>query len=199
MAETGAAFAVDPSAPGARLREVRLPVAWDVRGDDRRPAFAAAAQDLFGMALPARPASSAAQGDRALLRLGPRSWLLVAEAVPCEFERARDALNAAGGALFDLSASYVAWHVGGRAAARVLNRGCLLDLHPRAFARGACTQTLFGHVNAIVCRTHAAPAFLVLVARSLAEHAGHELREAGESERTETGTPLALREALGSG
>ncbi len=61
--------------------------------------------------------------------LGPGSWLLVAgsELPLVDFTSTRDALNDAGGALFDISAARVAWRIGGPRAAQVLNKGCPLD------------------------------------------------------------------------
>ena len=63
----------------------------------------------------------------------------------------------------------------GTAAARVLNRMCPLDLHPRAFAAGRCAQSLLGHVNALFCRPDESATFLVMVARSLAADAWRDL------------------------
>ena len=85
-----------------------------------------------------------------------------------DFIDKRDALNALGGALFDLSASRVAYRVAGPHAAAILASGCPLDLHARAFRTGACAQSVFGHVNALFTRLDDAPTFVVMVARSFA-------------------------------
>ena len=158
------------------LAEVPLALAWNVRGDRSRPSFVAAASRVLGIALPVHPNGSARNADTALLWLGPTSWLFTAPgAVPHDFDATRTALNAAGGALFDVSASYIAWSVSGAAAPRVLNRSCPLDLHFPAFPAGHCAQSLLGHVNALLYRPDERPMFVVMVARSLAADAWDEL------------------------
>jgi sarcosine oxidase subunit gamma len=83
------------------------------------------------------------------------------------FAAQKDAVNAAGGALFDVTASSLAWTVGGPRAAIVLAKQCPLDFHPRAFAEGTCAQSVLGHVNALFYRRDLS-SFTVLVARSYA-------------------------------
>ena len=93
-----------------------------------------------------------------------------------DFEGARDALNAAGGALFEVSASRVAYAVRGPRAADVLAAGCPLDFHARAFPVGACAQSVLARVNAL-CWRSAADVFVVLVARSFGRDVWHGLCE----------------------
>ena len=57
----------------------------------------------------------------------------------------------------------------------MLAKGCPLDFHPRAFAEGACAQSVFGHVNALFYRRAASSAFTMMVARSLARDAWRAL------------------------
>ena len=161
-----------------------IALAWNVRGDAARRAFVDAARDVLGLALPLHPNTSTRAGDTMLLWLGPRSWLYVAtgDAAHDDFDAARKAINATGGALFDVSSSYVAWTVSGEASARVLSRGCPLDLHPAALAPGRCAQSLFGHVNALVHRPDERFAFVVMVARSFADDAWTQLAECAAAE-----------------
>ena len=67
-------------------------------------------------------------------------------------------------------------------AARVLNRACPLDFHPRALAAGQCVQSLLGHINALLHKPADGPSFVVLVARSFAADAFHTLREAAHAD-----------------
>ena len=158
------------------LAEIRLATVWNVRGDPSRTPFVAAAASVLGLPLPLTPNTCANDARGALLWLGPRSWLRVTgDVARDDLDAARAALNDAGGALFDVSASYVGWTVSGAAAARVLNRMCPLDLHPRAFAAGRCAQSLLGHVNALFCQPDESATFLVMVARSLAADAWRDL------------------------
>ena len=91
-------------------------------------------------------------------------------------------MSAAGGALFELSAAYAGWLVSGALAATVLNRGCPLDLRPRAFGAGRCAQSLLGHLPALFYKPDARPLFVVMVPRSLAIDAWHHLRGYAEAE-----------------
>jgi len=177
------------------LAEVALPLAWNLRGNASDASFAAEARRSLGVPLPAEPLTSkrGGQGDT-LLWLGPRSWLFVGASVSMrdDFDTARMAINAARGALFDLSASYVAWAISGVSAPRVLNRLCPLDLHDKSFLPGRCAQSLLGHVNALVHRPRESPTFIVMVARSLAADAWHALCTASASDgyRVEVSRPF---------
>ena len=155
---------------GVILTETLLASAWNVQGEGARPEFADQVRRQFDLALPAVPNTTATNGALTALWLGPTSWLLMAgeaAALP-DFAAQRDALNAVSGALFDLTASRVAWTVDGPHAATILAKGCPLDFHPRVFAEGACAQSVLGHVNALFYKRNAAPTFTVLVARSFA-------------------------------
>ena len=162
-----------PATTGVTLTETNFASAWNVQGDARRPEFVDAVRQLFDATLPIAPNTSVRTGALTALWLGPGSWLLVAAGKTAwdDLDARRDALNAVGGALFDVTASRVAWTVAGAHAATVLAKGCPLDLDPRAFPEGACAQSLFGHVNALVYRRATAPAFTLMVARSVARDA----------------------------
>ncbi len=92
-----------------------------------------------------------------------------------DFAGARDALNAAGGALFDVSASRVAYVIDGSRAVDVLAAGCPLDFDPRVFGAGQCRQSLYGRVPALFYRHGETPACTMLVARSFARDVWHSL------------------------
>lgn len=158
-----------PTPAGVTLAETTFAAAWNVQGDAARPPFANEARRLFDIALPTAPNATVRGAVRTALWLGPTSWLLVASEASArtDFAAKRDALNAAAGALFDVTASCVAWTIGGLHAASVLATGCPLDFHPRAFAEGACAQSMLGHVNALFYK-QAPTSFTLLVARSYA-------------------------------
>ena len=73
-----------------------------------------------------------------------------------------------GGALFDVSASRVAWVLSGPSATDVLAKGCPLDFHRRAFSVGACAQSVYGHVEVLVAMRDETPTFTLMVERSFA-------------------------------
>lgn len=149
---------------------------WNLQGSPENPAFTARVARLWGVgALPASHRVIASATHR-FLWIGPRSWLIfslnsqihgVATAGP-SFSDCRDMLNAADGALFDVSASRVGWTVRGHRAMDLLASGCPLDLHKNVFAPDSCAQSHFGHVPALYHRQVDGD-FTVYVARSFAE------------------------------
>ena len=152
------------------LSAATIAAAWNVQGDAGSLRLRAEVQRIAGIALPGA-ANTTSTGDGVVaLWLGPQSWLLVAaDAAPLgDFTGARDALNVAGGALFDVSASRVAYVVDGTRAVDVLAAGCPLDFDPRVFGTGQCRQSLYGRVPALFYRHGEPPACTVLVARSFA-------------------------------
>jgi sarcosine oxidase subunit gamma len=177
--EVGATMAghYGAAATGVTLAETTFAGAWNVQGNAGDPAFDDAVRETFGLSLSAAPNTATRDGALTALWLGPRSWLIVASDEPtiADFESRRDAVNAASGALFDVTASRVAWTIAGPHAATVLAKGCPLDFHPRAFGEGACAQSVFGHVNALFYRRAASSVFTLMVARSLARDAWHSL------------------------
>ena len=162
------------AAAGVALSEAAMAAAWNVQGDPARSPFIAGVQRLFDVRLPLVPNTTERGNALIALWLGPRSWLLVESsssrrpAMLADFGSKRDALNALGGAVFDVSASRVAYRISGTHAATVLAKSCPLDFHADAFPVGGCAQSVFGHVNALVYQQDTAPTFLMLVARSLA-------------------------------
>ncbi|MGZ8267294.1 MAG: sarcosine oxidase subunit gamma [Burkholderiales bacterium] len=153
------------------LTEVLIAAAWNAQGDEARSDFTDQVARQFSIALPTVPNTTVRSDALTAFWLGPRSWLLVAESAAsplADFIEKRDALNAAGGALFDLSASRVAYRLAGLRATDVLATGCPLDLHPRTFRAGDCAQSVFGRVNALLYKSDEAPSFTIMVARSFA-------------------------------
>ena len=166
---------------GVTLCEATFAAAWNVQGDPARRPFVAGVAQIFGVPLPLSPNSTTLGKALLALWLGPRSWLLI-ESAPSQrpstltdFTTKRDALNAQGGALFEVTASRVAFRIGGAHAGTVLATNCPLDFHPDVFRAGGCAQSMFGHINALYYRPDATPTFLVQVARSLARDGWRQL------------------------
>jgi len=165
------------------VREAKIGAAWNIQGDPARSTFAEEARRRFALSLPLTPNTMTSSNTLTALWLGPTSWLLIAGAplssmhplADCSAKR--DALNGAGGALFDVSTSRVAWSLAGPKATTVLAKGCPLDFHSRVFPVGGCAQSFFGHVNALFCK-HDNDAYSVLVARSFSRDVWSMLCEA---------------------
>lgn len=166
---------------GTVLRVATTVAAWSVQGDPERSPMLAQVGQTFGVALPLAPGTTRQEAGLLALWTGPRSWLLV-EGRPdgrpralVDFDSKRDALQAVGGALFDLSASRIAFTIRGPHAERILSQGCPLDLDARVFAPGRCAQSVFGHMSALFYRHAKTADWTVLVARSLADDAWRSL------------------------
>ena len=184
MSDEGRITAV--GAPGRERGETtpltltRTPIstAWNVQGTPEHAPFIDEDEKRFDVRLPSVPNTTARGSALLALWLGQSSWLLmqtVAEGSSLvDFEPKRDALNACGGALFEVSASRVAFTLGGKHATTVLAKSCPLDFHTRAFPVGGCAQSLYGHVNALFYRVDA-QSFTMLVARSFARDVWHTL------------------------
>jgi sarcosine oxidase subunit gamma len=162
---------------GLTIAETTFAGAWNVQGNPQRSELVAAMRALFALSLPQQPNTTAREGALAALWLGPASWLVIGsdERAFADFDAKRDAVNAAGGALFDVSSSRVGWTLAGPQAATVLAKGCPLDFHPRVFVDGMCAQSVFGRMNALFYRRADASQFTMLVARSFARDAWRAL------------------------
>jgi len=178
---------------GVTVAEATIAAAWNVQGDASRASFVDEVRSVFGIALPIAPNTLTTADSLTALWLGPRSWLLIAGASPLVgFTAKRDALNA-GGALFDVSASRVAWTVSGPRATDVLAKGCPLDFHPRVYSAGTCAQSLLGHTNALFIKHDDAPTFTVMVARSFAHDAWQALTTSAAQYGIEVRAPTPYR------
>jgi sarcosine oxidase subunit gamma len=180
------------------LQEATIAAAWNLQGDPAKPALVEQVRLSFGTSLPLIPNKTLDTDTLTAVWLGPTSWLLVAgdPLSPTHplthFAAKRDAVNAAGGALFDVSTSRVAWTLAGPRAATVLASGCPLDFHRRAFPVESCAQSLFGHVSALFCR-RANGDFTMFVARSFARDVWSTLCVASAQHGYDVHTPAPFR------
>jgi sarcosine oxidase subunit gamma len=195
--------AIDATRPGhygaagssVAFAEATIAAAWNVQGDPARASFVDEVRRVFDIALPTSPNTIAVSADLTAIWLGPRSWLLASGGASglVDYIQKRDAINAAGGALFDVSASRAAWTVSGPRATDVLAKGCPLDFHPRAFVSGTCAQSLLGRIGALFVKHDDAPTFTVMVARSFARDALHALVESAAQYGCDVQPPAPFR------
>jgi sarcosine oxidase subunit gamma len=153
----------------------------------------AALEAAFGFALPTTANETAGDGDTIALWLGPDEWWLVVpgpepEAGPELAEKLRAALAGHFAAATEVGESRTCIRVSGPKARALLQKGCPLDLHPRAFAAGACAQSILAkagvtlHLFADESAAQAGaegPVFDIYVARSYAEYLWAWLEDAG--------------------
>ncbi len=111
-----------------------------------------AAETARHLALPRRPNTVLAAGDRAALWLGPDEWLVTGApgSAPAIAAELAAALPDAPSSIVDVSANRAVIDLSGPAALDVLARGCSLDLHPRSWWAGVCAQTILGKAQVIL-------------------------------------------------
>ncbi len=143
------------------LAELRFVTQIGVRQRGRAAAY------LAGLPLPLEPNRVAVMGAVRVLWLGPDEWLITAPEGG-DGGLSQRLARTEGAVVTDLSSSRAAIAISGAASRRLLEKGCGIDLHPRAFGPGDCAQTLLARVPVIVDQVAPAPAYRVFVRRSLA-------------------------------
>ena len=104
----------------------------------------------LGLSLPTKPKTSATNGSRHALWLGPDEWLVIDTG-------SNGLLSALSGvesmhSSTDVSHRNNAFIVKGGKAAETINVGCPLNLTLSAFPVGACTRTIFGKAEIVLYR-----------------------------------------------
>src|SRR5437868_4278895 len=126
------------------VRELAFLTQINLRADPRNPELRQSFSDALGFSLPLTPNTTASQGDRRALWLGPDEWLIVGppdQQAPLE-QAVRDGLTGAFGSVADVSANRTVLEIGGASARDLLAQGTLIDLDQRTFTEGRCAQTL---------------------------------------------------------
>jgi sarcosine oxidase subunit gamma len=99
----------------------------------------------IGVELPRRPGVATGSAQRSVLWLGPDEWLVVGEPGG-ETELVTALSGAVAGthaSVVDLSSNRTVLDLAGPRSRAVLEAGCRIDLHPRAFGPGGCVATEF--------------------------------------------------------
>jgi sarcosine oxidase, subunit gamma len=140
---------------------------------------------LAGVPLPLEPNRVASMRRVRTLWLGPDEWLVTAPegAAPELIGRITRALARRQATVNDLSAGRAVIEITGGRGRALLEKGCGLDLHPRAFGPGSCAQTLFAKLPIILDQLSAAPAYRLFVRRSSARWLAEWLIDAAEEFR----------------
>ena len=138
---------------------------------------------VLGFRLPTTPNTVSGDVERHALWLAPDEWLVVGPA-GCEdrLERdCRDALGRATGAVVDVSANRTIVELSGPAARDILEAGCAIDLHPRAFRAGCCAQTVIARTGVILHQVTDEPQYRLFVRPSFARYLAAWLLDASSA------------------
>ncbi len=185
QASRGAAGVALAERPHRGMVNLRL----DPADESAMNAFA----DAFCFVLPVAPNTSAGNGEARALWLGPDEWWLVVpgpgsdpgpEAGPELADKLRAALADGFAAVTEVGEGRTCIRIAGPKARALLQKGCPLDFHPRAFGAGACAQTLLAKATVAIHLSAdesvaEGPVFEVYVLRSFAEYLWAWLEDAG--------------------
>ncbi|WP_328844661.1 sarcosine oxidase subunit gamma [Streptomyces sp. NBC_00258] len=139
----------------------------------------------LGASLPRQCGHTTASGPHTVLWLGPDEWLVLSRTdgatetyetdVAAEL---RAALGGDPGSVVDVSANRTTVELSGPSARQVLEKGCPLDLHPRAFGPGRAVSTTVGPVPLLLWQVDDAPTYRLLPRSSFADHLARRLIDA---------------------
>lgn len=154
--------------PGARLQALDLPeVTWLAPWPGAQAALSTTLEAAHGLRFP-EPNRVSATADARLLWAGRAQALLIGPSP--------DPALAQHGASIDVREVWAGLSLTGPASADVLARLVPLDLRPEAFAVGSTCRTLLGHISSQI--TAVADGLEILVMRSMADTAAHEIERA---------------------
>jgi sarcosine oxidase, subunit gamma len=162
-----------------RLTELRFAEQIGLRLGPPVPAY------LGGIPLPLQANRVANMRALRTLWLGPDEWLITAPAAaaPDIMGRLARALAGRHAVVTDLSASRAIIEIAGPQSRTLLEKGCGLDLHARAFGPGRCARSLFARLPVIIDQVSAAPLFRLFVGRAAARWLCDWLIDAAEEFR----------------
>jgi sarcosine oxidase subunit gamma len=175
---------VDPASEAATRIERALGLALPGAGSVAGVAIGAADAALPGET--AEPSAPELVGQvRSVLWLGPDEWLVIgpdgdaANVTSLLVEAVADD----PGSVVELSANRETLVISGPRARDLLEKGCTLDLHPRAFRAGHCAQTTFARGHVLIWQTAdedgpGGPAYRLLFRGSFADYFADWLTDA---------------------
>ncbi|NLU68383.1 sarcosine oxidase subunit gamma family protein [Streptomyces sp. HNM0574] len=173
-----------PGPHGVSLAEWPYITMVDVRADPGAE-VARRLERVLGTALPRRCGETTGRGPHTVTWLGPDEWLVLSQADgPGLAAGLRAALDGGPGSVVDVSANRTTLELRGARAREVLEKGCPLDLHPRAFGPGRAVSTTVGPVPVLLWQTEDTPSYRLLPRASFADYLARWLIDAMGEYRT---------------
>jgi len=155
-----------------QLAEKRAVSKFNLRADPTNVTLIHALEDALGYALPRESNRANGEGESGALWLGPDEWLVTAppdREAPL-LEALGQAIASHHAALSNVSDARIVLTLSGPRAREVLEKGCSIDLHPRAFQPGHCAQTRLARAAIILHQTADEPTYDIHVAWSFAAY-----------------------------
>jgi methylglutamate dehydrogenase subunit D len=165
--------------PGVTVGELRGGVILQL-GRPGRKAVVAAALANFGLSVLPRMGHAARGPGVQLVSVGPGQWLFVTDGPSPDAAPPHGRLAPAFAPVLIMSDAWTRIRIAGARSRDLLAKGAVLDLHPKAFAAGACAATAFAGMRTILWRGDGDDSFDLLVRRSLAVALWHWLVETSE-------------------
>ena len=163
---------------GVTLRELAFVTMVTVRVATDQPAAARIAE-IVGAALPAECGEVGVGRDHQVLWLGPDEFLVVSNTDPATLTaQLEGALGDEPGLVVDVSANRTTVELSGTSARAVLEKGCVLDLHPRVFRAGCAVSTMLGPAPVILWQTDELPTYRIMPRGSFADYTARWLLNA---------------------
>ena len=180
LAPLGDAFDAAASDSAVQLREISFAALINLRGNAGDPEFMRAVKRGVGIALPKAPNTTVSGDGVSILWLGPDEWLTVGGDGEQESisQRLDEALHGQHVSVVDISAHRTLLELSGPRARDVLEKGCLLDLHPRSFGPGQCVGTIIAKTQVYLEQLDDGPTYRLYVVRSFARHMATWLMDA---------------------
>ncbi|MEO6827913.1 MAG: sarcosine oxidase subunit gamma family protein [Microbacteriaceae bacterium] len=167
-----------PGPRGVSLTERAFCTMISVRVGPRTPA-AARLEQVLGAALPKPGGTVTASAEYQVLPLGPDEFLVFSATEDDALTaRLTEALGEDPGLVVDLSANRTTLELSGPSARAVLEKGAVIDLHPRAFGPGSAVSSTLGPVPVILWQTDDAPSYRILPRASFADYTARWLLHA---------------------
>jgi sarcosine oxidase subunit gamma len=149
------------------ISEVRLAIVQVQARKGRAADVAAALQQHLGVAIP-RPGQFTRANELSMVTIGPDTWLVTTAYVQEGhlYDRLAGLLRGLA-AVTDQTHGKTALKISGAMARSVLDKGCRVDLHPRAFATGRAAVTPIDHVTVVLTQTDDAPTYYLIAPSTL--------------------------------
>lgn len=160
-----------------RVSEWRFLTMVSLRVDPESP-VAEAVAGVLGVALPRSVGQVVSHGGHDVLWLGPDEWLVVSRTPPEVLVAGLvHGVGEAHAAVVDVSANRTVIELAGACARAVLEKGCPLDLHPRAFGPGTAVSTTLARVPVLLWQV-GVQSYRLLPRSSFAEYTARWLLDA---------------------
>ncbi|PLW78619.1 sarcosine oxidase subunit gamma [Cohaesibacter celericrescens] len=162
------------------LAEIPNLTQLNLRGDGNDKAFLAGTKKAIGIALPTKPNSVAEKGDIAALWLGPDEWLIVSKETESHrlISTLKVMLSDVVFTVVDVSDNRTVLSLSGADSWAVLNKGAMLDFHPRHWHKGQCASSLYGRCQVIFWQRSKQPEFYLFVRSSFADYCASYILDA---------------------